>query len=75
MRWLILILGLELPSILSLVDCLNRDPHEFPGGAADRGSWVRWLAVSFLLIWVLVGYGIVLGYYWSVVKRSAPRTS
>jgi hypothetical protein len=65
---------MEFPALVALVDCINRDPDAFEGGAADRGGWIRWLAISLLLCPILFGYGIVLGYYWSVVKRSSPIT-
>ena len=74
MRWLLLIVGLEFPAVLSLVDCSNRPADHFAGGAEDKRSWVRWLIVAILTVPILVGYGIVLGYYFSVVKRNSPAT-
>ncbi|HEX7166758.1 MAG TPA: hypothetical protein VF230_07245 [Acidimicrobiales bacterium] len=74
MRWLLLLLGLELPALLAFLDATNRAPHEFDGGEADRQAWVRWLALAMLTSPILVGYGIVLGYYHGVVKRNAPTT-
>jgi hypothetical protein len=71
-RWLILIVGLEFPATLSLVDCINRSDEEFAGGTADRKGWLRWLVVAVLTSVVGIGYGIVLGYYWAVVKRNNP---
>jgi hypothetical protein len=73
-RWLLLIIGLEFPAILSLVDCINRPEDHFLGGAEDRRAWVRWLVIAMLTVPVLLGYGIVLGYYFSVVKRNSPAT-
>lgn len=72
MRWLILVLGLEFPVVLALLDCTNRSEEHFEGGAADRRAWVGWLAVAVVLAPVLVGYGIVLSYYSAVVERNAP---
>ena len=72
MRWLILLLGLEIPAVLSLLDCINREADEFAEGAADRAGWVRWLIVAVLTVPVGIGYGIVLGYYYAVVKRNTP---
>ena len=37
-------------------------------------AWIKWLIISFALCPILVGYGIVLGYYWAVVKRHNPMT-
>jgi hypothetical protein len=71
-RWFILIAGLELPATLALLDCVNRSADEFADGAADRGGWLRWLVVAWLTSVVGIGYGIVLGYYWAVVKRNTP---
>jgi len=71
-RWIILIVGLELPATLSLVDCINRSDEEFAGGAADRRGWLRWLVIALPTSLVGIGYGIVLGYYWAVVKRNSP---
>jgi hypothetical protein len=73
--YVVLAFGLDFPAAVALLDCYNREPHEFEGGADDRGGWLRWLAISLLLCPILVGYGIVLGYYWAVVKRSGPMTT
>ena len=72
MRWLILVLGLEFPVVLSLLDCSNRAEDHFDGGGDDRQAWLRWLAIAVVLAPVLVGYGIVLSYFYAVVKRNAP---
>jgi len=56
--------------VLSLVDCINREEDNFTGGADDRRAWIRWLVVAILTVPILVGYGIVLGYYFTVVKRN-----
>jgi hypothetical protein len=69
--WLVL-LGLEFPVIMALLDCWNRPADHFAGGAADRRAWLRWLAVAVVAVVVLVGYGIVLGYYHTVVRRGSP---
>lgn len=66
------VFGLLFPAILALLDCVQRDPSEFEGGASDRRAWIRWLVIALPLCGVLVGYGILLGYYWSVMKRSGP---
>ena len=66
----ILLLGLLFPATLSLIDCINREPSDFEGGAPDRQAWIRWLILAIPLSLILVGYGIVLGYYWNVVKRT-----
>lgn len=68
--WLVL-LGLEFPVIMALLDCWNRPEEHFAGGAPDRAAWLRWLALAVVLAVVLVGYGIVLGYYYAVVRRSS----
>ena len=72
MRWLILVLGLEFPVVLALLDCVNRNEDHFEGGADDRRAWIRWLEIAVVLAPVLVGYGIVLSYFYAVVKRNAP---
>ena len=69
---MILVLGLEFPVILSLLDCVNRGEDHFEGGADDRQAWIRWLAIAVVLAPLLVGYGIVLAYFYAVVKRNAP---
>jgi len=71
-QWLILVCGMEFPPGLALLDCRNRSADHFEGGADDRAAWLRWLAISMVLAPVLFGYGIVLAYFWSVVKRNAP---
>ncbi len=65
-------MGLTFPGVLSLLDCANRAPEEFEGGADDRRGWLTWLALSVPLCVVGVGYGIVLGYYYGVVRRNSP---
>ena len=72
MQWLLLLLGLEFPAVLALVDCFNRDDDHFTGGADDRRSWIGWLIVAMVTVPILVGYGIVLGYYFTVVKVNTP---
>jgi hypothetical protein len=71
-RWIVLALGLTFPGALSLLDCANRLPSEFPGGEPDRRGWLKWLALAVPLCLVGVGYGIVLGYYYGVVRRNSP---
>lgn len=72
MQWIVLALGLTFPAALSVLDCSNRDAGEFEGGAADRSAWLMWLALAVPLSAVGVGYGIVLGYYYGVVRRNSP---
>lgn len=72
MELILLLLALELPAIVALVDCFQRRPAEFAGGEADRRSWIRWLWVAVGTAWLLVGNAILLGYYWSVVRRRTP---
>lgn len=69
--WLVLI-GLEFPAIIALFDCVQRPAEHFEGGAADRISWIRWLVVGIVLVPVLLGYGILLGYYYVVIRRNMP---
>jgi hypothetical protein len=67
------ILILEFIPALALFDCIGRDPDEFPGGADDRRAWILWLWVGVATAWFLAGNGIVLGYYYSVVRRNTAR--
>lgn len=70
----ILILGLEFPALLGLLDCVQRPPEHFADGADDKKAWTRWLVVAILLVPIFVGYGILLGYYYSVIRRNMPGT-
>jgi hypothetical protein len=70
--WPILLLGLELPAVLALLDCVNRPPNHFEGGEDDRRSWRGWLIVAVVTVPVLVGYLILVGYYYTVVRRNSP---
>lgn len=70
MNVVVVFAGLLFPAALALLDCFNRSADEFEGGADDRRAWLIWLALSIPLCLVLVGYGILLGYYWGVIKRS-----
>lgn len=66
------LLGLEFPALMALLDCRNRPAEQFPGGADDQRSWFRWLLVGVATAWLLVGNGIVLGYYHSIIRRNDP---
>jgi hypothetical protein len=67
------LLVLESIPLLALIDCIGREPDEFAAGAEDRRGWVLWLVVAVATAWFLVGNGIVLGYYYTVVRRNAAR--
>jgi hypothetical protein len=67
--WALLIFGMEFPGIVALTDCIQRSPAKFAGGAGDRSAWLKWLIVALFLMPIGVGYGILLGYHWNVVKR------
>ena len=71
MTLVLLLAGLTLPAVVSLLDCINRPDDHFLGGAEDRRSWIRWLAVAVPTSIILVGNGIVLAYYYNVVKRNS----
>lgn len=68
----LLLLGLEFPVLMALLDCWQRPPEHFKDGAEDRTAWLRWLLVAVVTVPVLLGYGIVLGYYFAVVRRNSP---
>ncbi|HEY9556347.1 MAG TPA: hypothetical protein VIR58_06415 [Acidimicrobiales bacterium] len=68
----LLILMLEFPAIMALLDCWQRPVDHFAEGADDRRAWLRWLVVAVITVPVLVGYLVVLGYYFAVVRRSSP---
>ena len=69
--WLVII-GLEFPAMIAMLDCVQRPADHFEGGAEDRTAWIRWLVVAILLVPVLIGYGILLGYYFTVIRRNRP---
>ena len=68
----LLILMLEFPVIMALLDCSQRPADHFADGADDRKAWIRWLVVAVVTVPILLGYGIVLGYYFAVVRRGSP---
>jgi hypothetical protein len=70
--WPLLLLGLEFPALLALLDCYNRPPTHFKGGVEDRKSWLGWLVVAVVTVPVLVGYLILVGYYHVVVRGNSP---
>lgn len=70
--WPVVLLGLEFPAVLALVDCANRPDDHFAGGADDKRAWVRWLVVAVLTVPVLVGFLVVAAYYHVVVRRQSP---
>ena len=68
---MILVLGLEFPVVLALLDCVNRGEDHFDGGADDRAAWVRWLAIATVLAPL---YGLALtGLYGARHGRFGPR--
>jgi hypothetical protein len=70
--WQIVLLGMELPAVLALVDCAGRPPEHFVEGAEDRRAWLRWLVVAVLTVPILVGFLILIGYYHTVIRRNSP---
>ena len=70
--WPLLLLMLEFPVIMAVLDCWQRPADHFAEGVEDRRAWMRWLAVAVVTVPVLLGYGIVLGYYFAVVRRNSP---
>jgi len=72
---LLLVAGLEFPVVMALIDAYNRPAEHFTEGEPDKRSWIRWLWVAVVTVPVLVGYGIVLGYHETVVKRNRAASS
>lgn len=70
--WPLVLLGLEFPAIMALLDCWFRPDDHFEGGAADRRAWKGWLIVAVITVPILVGYGLLIGYYYAVVRRNSP---
>lgn len=70
--WPLILLGLEFPAIMAVLDCWFRPVDHFAGGAEDQRGWKGWLLVSLLTVPILIGYGIVIGYYFAVVRRNSP---
>lgn len=68
----LLLLMLEVPALMALLDCWQRPEEHFAEGAEDRRAWLRWLVIAVITVPVLLGYGIVLGYYFAVVRRNSP---
>lgn len=71
--WLVL-LGLEFPVLTALVDCYHRPEDHFIGGREDRIAWLRWLGVAVITAPIMLGFGVILGYYFAVVRRNSPQT-
>ena len=70
MGWALLVFGMEFPGLVALSDCYQRAPEKFAGGAEDRSAWLKWLVIALFLMPIGVGYGILLGYHWNVIKRN-----
>ena len=70
--WPLVLLLLEFPVVTALLDCSNRPEDHFAEGADDRRAWLRWLWVAVVTVPILLGFGIVLGYYYAVVRRNSP---
>jgi hypothetical protein len=71
----IILLGLEFPAVTALIDCWFRPPEHFAEGARDQKAWRGWLVVAILTVPILLGYGIIIGYYYAVVRRNSPTGS
>lgn len=71
--WLLL-LGLEFPALIAVLDCVQRPAEHFPEGADDKTAWTKWLVVAVITVPIFVGYGILLGYYYGVIRRNMPGT-
>ena len=72
--WPLVLLGLEFPAVLALVDCSSRPEHHFAGGADDKKAWQRWLIVAVVTVPILVGFLLLVGYYHVVIRRNSPFT-
>lgn len=70
--WPLLVLMLEFPVLMAVLDCWQRPEDHFAGGREDQVAWPRWLAVAVVTVPVLLGYGITLGYYFAVIRRNSP---
>ena len=68
----VLLVLMEFPVIMALLDCWQRPADHFADGEDDRKAWMRWLVVAVITVPILLGYGIVLGYYYAVVRRNSP---
>lgn len=68
----VVLLLLEFPVVMAVLDCWQRPEEHFAGGADDRTAWLRWLVVAVITVPILLGFGIVLGYYYAVVRRNSP---
>ena len=75
MTSVLLVAGLEFPAVRALIDCYNRPAEHFAEGERDRRSWIRWLWVAIFTVPILLGYGILLGYHETVVKRNRAASS
>lgn len=71
--WLVLI-GLEFPVAMALLDCYQRPGDQFLEGDDDRRTWLKWLWIAVVTVPILLGFGIILGYYFAVVRRNSPNT-
>lgn len=70
--WVLVVIGLEFPAVLALVDCWNRPADHFDGGEDGKRGWTRWLVVAVCTVPVLVGYLLLAAYYQTVVRRQSP---
>jgi hypothetical protein len=70
--WPFVLLGLEFPALMAVLDCWFRPPNHFLGGSSDQRAWKGWLVVAVVTVPILLGYGIVIGYYYAVVRRNSP---
>ncbi len=68
MPWIIVLLVLEIPVAIALVDWSRRSPEAFLGGAAGKAKWRRRLLLGLATGWLGVGNAVVIWYVMMVVR-------
>ncbi len=68
MRWVILLLALEIPVGIAFIDWARRSPEAFLGGDAGKAKWRRRLLLGLATGWLGVGNAVVVWYVMLVVR-------
>ncbi len=71
MRWMIVLLGLEVPVLIASFDWYRRSPDAFLGGEAGKAKWLRRLLLGLATGWLGVGNAVTIWYIMLVIRADS----
>lgn len=70
MRWILIMLGLEIPVLIAFGDWWRRSPDKFLGDQAGKDKWKRRLLLGLATGWLGIGNAVVVWYIMIVVRAN-----